>query len=233
MTARRLVLSFAELEVLWRSAPPDAPRPPGFAPVAAGDVEPALTAAAVTLAERGLLGPDGAHPALAADLAVLAAPEVAVSLTASRPGLDAVAVLALAGRRGAGLLRTDDAHVQLSAFLPSSLAVELARVVPAPVGPSPLPEPVELPLPALLDDGAGGPAASLHRRVAGALHATVAGRVTAPPVEWLWLHDGTGGGWVGLEPRGGPRARVVPVVPADLGAWLAPAVADVLAERAA
>lgn len=237
MTARRLLLRTDELEVLRRSATPHADLPPGFVLEPRGDVDAALAAAHAALARRGLVGPEGAHAALAADLRVLAAAEVAVLVRAERPGLQVRTVLAAAGRRGVGLLRTDDAHVQLSAFRAVDLGVELARVVPAPDGPA-LDAPVEMPLVALLADRPGGSASSLQARVAGSLRATVVSPRRCASVHWVWLHRRRGGGgWAGLhrapDHAGEPTARVVPVAPGDLGAWLAPAVAQVLAERAA
>lgn len=224
MTARRLLLSTAELEALRRVATPHADLPPGFALEARGDVDAALAR----------LGTP--HPTLVADLRLLAAAEAAVVLRAARPGLEATAFLAVAGTRGVGLLRTDDAHVQLSAFRSCELGVELARVVPAPTG-APVGAVVEVALAALLADRPGGRAAALHARSGGSLHATVVGRRPGASVQWVWLATRGGGAWAGLEPvvdgRPEPVARVVPVVPGDLGTWLGPGLAQVLADRSA
>ena len=75
-------------------------------------------------------------------------------------------------------------------------------------------------------------AEELLRRTAGSLSCLVLGRagsaVGAGQVSWL----ATDGGWVGLRPvlDGSPRrlVDVVPVQPADLGTWVAPAVAALL-----
>jgi hypothetical protein len=238
MTARRLLLTTAELELLRRRTVPVPVLPPGLdlRPLEGAGAARALAVAGEQLRQRGLLrGAVEPHPALAADLLLLAAAEVTVLVQAARPGLRGQAVLAVRGRRGVSLLRTDDAHVQLSAFRSSSLAVELARVVPAAVGAPPLAGPVQVPLADLLQDRPGGTARRLHARWAGALHATVLGRRPTLPLEWAWLTGPDGGGWVGLEPTAdrctAPHVRLVPAEPADLGAWLAPRVAQALAAQ--
>jgi hypothetical protein len=215
---RRLVLSADALELLRRRVlPPPLSLPPGFG--LAGP--PAASPAATLPAELEL--PDGrVHPSVAGDLELLARPQLAVLVRAALPGLEVTACVAVAGVRGACLLRTGDTAVQLSCFAAGELAGELTRVVPA--GPAPRRErpPEEVPLAELLD----GSAPSLRGRVAGTLHATVvgAGRVLGS-VEWVW----DGAGWIGLEPlpsRGGrPWARLVPVGPEDLPRWTAPYVA--------
>ncbi|MCW2681490.1 MAG: hypothetical protein JWM62_2891 [Frankiales bacterium] len=232
MTATRLLLSATALELVrQRALPAPLALPPGFAlePTGGGSTDEAvalLQQAGVALPVAG--GDWSVHPALADDLLVLAAPEVAVTVRAARPDLEVHACLALSGPRGAGLLRTGDTAVQLSAFSSVDLAAELARVVPAPIGQQASGEVEEVPLDVLLD----GTGSRLRGRSTGTLHATVfagprpdrAGGLVGS-VEWVW----DGHGWTGLEAlpsrAGRPWVRLVPVVPADLGAWVAALVA--------
>jgi hypothetical protein len=155
----------------------------------------------------------------------------------------------------AGVLTLPGGGLELSLAPDARLGIELARAVPdasAVTGPG-FSEgasgegPVRcrrLPL-GLLDDVAapkeGGSqpspdqsalAEELRRRTAGSLSCLVLGRagstVGAGQVAWL----ATDGGWCGLRPvvDGSPRrlVDVLPVQPADLGTWVAPAVAALL-----
>ena len=225
---RRLLLSAAELELLRRQVlPAPLSLPPGFTPV--GDDAPPATDGLVhtALRERDVMTEAGVHPAVAEDLRILAAPELAVTVRASRPGLDVTACVAVSGLRGAALLHTGGALVELSAFAAQHLARELGRVVPAPQAPARAAA-EEVPLDVLLSGGSG---ARLRSRVSGTLHASVLttaagdGGAVVGSVEWVW----DGGGWTGLEPlpsRGGrPWVRLAPVTPADLGTWLGPLLA--------
>jgi hypothetical protein len=229
VTARRLLLSTTDLELVRRQAlPPPLVLPPGFGlePTGTGSQDAAWD----RLRETGVVARDGAvHPAVADDLRVLAAPELAVTVRARVPGLEVHACLALSGPRGAGLLRTGDTAVELSAFRASSLPGELARVVPAPERSGAPAE--QVPLEVLLD-AAGS---RLHGRVTGTLHATVlagpregrAGGVVGS-LEWVW-----DGAWTGLEARpsraGRPQVGLVPVGPLDLAGWVAPLLAGAAA----
>lgn len=215
---RRLLLSADALETLRRQvlAPPLS-LPPGFALAGPPGAAPAV------VPPPGVLLPGGqVHPSVAGDLELLARPEVAVLLSAVRPGLAVTACVALAGDRGAALLRTDDTAVELSCFAAVDLAAELIRVVPAASGTGRARTVQEAPLDELLDDTAP----SLRGRVSGTLHAAVVrdGAVVGS-VEWVW----DGAGWIGLEPlvsrNGRPWARLVPVGPQDLPRWTAPYVA--------
>lgn len=219
MTARRLLLSPTALELIRTR-----PLPPGFVlePTGAESTQ----AAVVELQARGVIVDGVLHPAVAGDLEVLGAPELTVVVQAVVPGLEVHACLAVSGARGAGLLRTGDTVVQLSAFPAADVAVELARVVPAPVEGSASTTAEEVPLTALLDGTPG----RLQGRALGTLQATVlsAARLVGS-VTWLW----DGAGWVGLEAlpsrSGRPWVRLSPVLPADLGAWVAPLVAAAVA----
>lgn len=226
MTARRVLLSTTALELVRRRVlRHPLVLPPGFGLAATGSGS--LEAAVALLHHAGVALPDGddwrVQPAVAADLLVLACPELAVTVRAARPGLDVHACVAVSGPRAASLLRTGPTAVQLSALPATGLADELARVVPAPTG-RPAAAVEEVPLDVLLGDAAG----RLRGRVTGALHASVvaprAGGAVGS-VEWVW----DGAGWTGLEAlpsRGGrPWVRLVPAVPGDLGAWLAPLLA--------
>ena len=225
---RRLLLSAVELELLRREVlPAPLSLPPGFPPV--GDGEPPAPGgpARTALRERGVMTEAGVHPAVADDLRVLAAPDLAVTVRAFRPGLEVTACVAVSGLRGAALLHTGGAVVELSAFAAQYLARELARVVPAPRSPAHTAV-EEVPLDVLLSGGTG---TRLRGRVSGTLHASVLttaagdGGAVVGSVEWVW----DGRGWTGLEPlpsRGGrPWVRLAPVTPADLGTWLGPLLA--------
>ena len=231
MTAKRLLLSTTALELVrQRALPPPLVLPPGFslAPTGGGSLAAAEELLRTTGAAVPAQGGWEVHPAVADDLRVLAVPEVAVTVRAARPGLDVHACLALSGPRGAGLLRTGDTAVQLSAFPATDLAGELARVVPAPLADARPAATEEVPLDVLLD----GTGSRLRGRTTGTLHATVfaGARADRPAglvgsVEWVW----DGSAWTGLEAlpsrSGRPWVRLVPVQPGDLGAWLAGHVA--------
>lgn len=223
MTARRLLLSTTALELLRQRALPAAALPPGFGLEPTGDGS--LAAAEALLLRTGAAVPAepgwAVPPAVAGDLHVLARPDLAVTVRATRPGLEVHACLALSGPRGAGLLRTGDTAVQLSSFRAAGLADELARVVPAPL-PGAADVRGEVPLDVLLDGGS-----RRHARATGTLVASVVtgdARVVGS-VSWVWQ----GEGWSGLEAlparAGRPWVRLVPVQPADLGAWVAPLLA--------
>lgn len=242
MTARRLLLSTTGLELLRRLVLPEPLQlPPGFR-LGAGDADgtaraAALAAAAGPLREAGVVlpgEPPTVHSSVVADLQVLAAPEVAVTVRAARPGLDVTAVLAVSGLLGVGLLRTDTTVVRLSAFPAEELADELAGVVPAPTGERQAGAET-VPLDALLPGATAGGQAARLRSASGTLHATVVvGAREGRPggvvgsAEWAW----DGGGWTGLEPlpslEGRPQVRLVPVGPADLSRWVAGLVGTAL-----
>lgn len=232
--ARRLLLSATSLELLRRRVlERGASLPPGFALETTGTPDEAATGRALAaLRQQGVLrsGPAGesVHPAVADDLRILAAPELAVTVRSARPGLEVTSCVAVSGARGAALLRTGDTAVQLSAFAAVHLAGELARAVPAPATTCQPREAEEVPLDRLLH----GSPVPLRGPVTGTLHAVVvagsrptrsAGVVGT--VEWVCDRSG----WTGLEAlpsRGGrPWVRLVPVVPGDLAAWVAPLVA--------
>lgn len=232
--ARRLLLSATSLELLRRRVlEPGATLPPGFALESTGTPDNAGVGRALSALRReGVLrsGPAGesVHPAVVADLRILAAPELAVTVRAAHPDLEVTSCVAVSGARGAAVLRTGDTAVQLSAFAAVHLAAELARAVPAPATTFEPRQPQEVPLDRLLDLSP----VPLRAPATGALHAVVvtgarpdraAGVVGA--VEWVCDRSG----WTWLEPlpsRGGrPWVRLVPVVPGDLAVCLAPLVA--------
>jgi hypothetical protein len=167
-------------------------------------------------------------------------------LVTTRGRLDTVAVVAahgVAGTLGAGLVRVGDQLVELSLFDPVILSDELARVVPSAAGDTPAPAgktPVAIDLhelgAALAAGGVNGHAGPVGGAVVGSLQAVVADRpdedarlATVGTVVWLCGPDG----WVGLRPvvaaAGRRRVRLEPVGPDQLGSWVAPMVAGVLA----
>ena len=245
--ARRLVLSAAGWAVLTRGRLPDPL--PGFEPA---PVEPAdERAAAADLVARGVLQREDGRPvaAVAAQLEVLLAPAVTLRVHVDGPGGARRAWFAVGSGAVVGVLALTAGGVDLSMAPAVRLGAELARAVPdaaSVTGPRPpgerTPRPAgRVPL-ALLADAwdARGPAGDdelavvrdLERRTAGSLDCLVLGRtggqLGAGQVSWL----ATDAGWVGLRPvlDGAPRRLVdlVPVEPADLGAWVAPTVAALL-----
>ena len=236
MTAVRLLLGTDSLELLRRRVlAPALDLPPGFRSATAGAATPAaLDRAAAALRRDGVLtAQEEVSAPVAADLHVLAQPELAVLVRARRPGLDVTAAVAVRGGLGAGLLRTGPTAVQLSAFPASDLGAELARVVPTPF-PTAVPAArtaATVPLDALLEGStAGGAAGRLRAATTGTLRAVVVHRGgTAGSVTWVL----DGGGWTGLQPLpssdGRPQVRLVPVGPEDLVRWVAPLAAAALA----
>ncbi|MGY1914010.1 hypothetical protein [Blastococcus sp. SYSU DS0973] len=252
--ARRLLLTAAEWAVLvaeWPGAFPS-----GLPVEVPGSGQPNDAVAA--LVARGVLrapvgGPVEPVPAVAADLAVLRRPLLAVRLeTGGRTGRRH-GWFALGAEVVVVVLTLPDGGIELSLAPAAGLGAELARAVPeaaAVTGPTArggAPPTGALPL-GLLDAapaGRGGPpptaaeaalAGELLRRTAGSLDCLVLGGAGGPvgagQVSWL----ATDGGWVGLRPHPGGSPRrvvdVVPVRPADLGAWIAPTVAALLEGRA-
>lgn len=201
LRARRLTLAAAELEVLRRRT--GVPLPGDL--VAEAD-EAALAAAAAALAGRGVLAADGAaHPSVAANLAVLAAPELVVLTRVQHPDARVRAWHAVAGAAGASLIATSDRAVELSLFAAADLRRELLRAVPE--------------------------AGALAGEARGVLHGLVV-RPGTPPAAGQVLWWATPGGWLGARPepdrRGGRRLRLVPARREDYPGWLAPLVAEAL-----
>ena len=251
--ARRLTLTPAEWAVLAEGRLTDPP--PGFAAPEVSSSE--RDDAVASLVRRAVLlpaeeaGPARPVPAVAGNLEVLRRPVLGVRLdVAGRVGARS-AWFAVGTGFVAGVLALPGGGVELSLAPDVRLGAELARAVPdaaavtgfreEPAGPEGVAS-GRLPL-GLLDDGAtppdGSPTAAeaalaerLRRRTAGSLSCLVLGRaggsLAAGQVSWL----ATDAGWVGLRPLsdGSPRrlVDVVPVQPADLGTWVAPAVAALL-----
>lgn len=248
--ARRLVLTAAEWAVLvgGRLGGP----PPEFRPGPVGRADRDLAVAELT--RRGVLRSPGGGaaepvPAVAADLAVLHHPLLTVRLAVDGRGGTRHGWFAVGAGGVVGVLTRPAGGVELSLAPAAGLGAELSRAVPeaavvtgSATGGGALPAGV-LPL-HLLDAAPPGeqppPTAAeaaladeLLRRTAGSLRCLVLGRtgssLGAGQVSWL----ATDGGWAGLRPRpatASPRlVEVVPVRPADLGVWLAPTVAALLA----
>ncbi|RBY95269.1 hypothetical protein DQ237_14410 [Blastococcus sp. TF02-8] len=248
---RRLTLTAAEWSVLVTDRLSDLP--PAFepVPVAAADRERAVSS---LVQARVMVPPEGGAsdptPPVAADLAVLSRPLMTLRLEVRGRAGARQGWFALGPGVVVGVATLPEGGVELSLAPAVRLGAELARAVPEAAeltGPwrsveesdDDLPLAGRVPL-ALLAD-APSPGASedelalvraLERRTAGSLHCLVLGRAAADPVvaQVSWL--ATGSGWVGLRPRpdGSPRRLVdlVPVQPADLGTWVAPAVATLL-----
>lgn len=176
---------------------------------------PGFAATPDALRAPGLLLDGEVHPAVAATLAAVCAPEVGVVVW-SEVG-DLHAAVGVRGELGGGLLRAGASLIELSTWRATSLGAELARTLPR-LGAS-VATPVRLPLaevPGLPD-------------IVGTLRATV----VAPPavlgvVVWLAAADG----WLALEPAevvaGRRWADVRPVQPDELGRALAPYLAAAL-----
>lgn len=270
--AHRLALSGPEWRLLCQRA--GLRPPPGFG---ATDQPPGQESpdSAGSLAGRGVLRPDSVLelpvPAVAANLAVLAAPAAVVQVGVSVRGDGLRAVYAVRGPLGASLVTLPAGGVELSMFPAVDLGRELARCAPAPerlAAPDPvrtalgspaapsLPLSGRLPLAALTESAPawafGYPAAAAglgltraeaalataaSTRATGVLHALVVGgsgpagsrRMLAGQVVWL----ATGTGWVGVRPHPDGSGRqlvdLVPVGHPEIGGWLAPYLARILA----
>ena len=141
LAAHRLVLTAAEWALLLSVSAMKGP--PGFGPAMVD--EPALTAARDTLAERRAVAdsPEGMRDcvpvqSVAANLAILAVPDVMVQVEVAGPQFGLRAVYAVVGSVAASLFALDDGAVELSIFPAVSLGSELVRAVPSPAALSPL-----------------------------------------------------------------------------------------------
>jgi hypothetical protein len=254
--ARRLTLTPAEWAVLIDGRLTDLPpgvAAPQVAVAERDDAVASLLRREVLLPADGA-SPAVPVPAVAGNLEVLRRPVLSVRLDVTGRAGARHGWFAVASGFVAGVLALPGGGVELSLAPDVRLGAELARAVPeaasftgsgtpeAPAGIDTVPS-GRLPL-GLLDgvaspDVSGPPspdetalAEELLRRTAGSLGCLVLGRagkaVGAGQVSWL----ATDGGWVGLRPvlDGSPRrlVDVVPVRPADLGTWVAPAVAALL-----
>lgn len=249
--ARRLILTQAEWAVLVDGRLTDPP--PGLAVPGDADRDDAVA----SLLRREVLLPAAAAvpaepvPAVAGTLEVLRRPAFSVRLDVTGRAGTRQGWFAVGSGVVAGVLTLPGGGGELSLAPNVRLGAELARAVPdaaAVAGPD-NPEEAARPgaalsgrLPLGLLDGASPPAGStpdeaalaeeLLRRTAGSLSCLVlgwaGGSVGTGQVSWLAMD----GGWVGLRPLpdGSPRrlVDVVPVQPADLGTWVAPAVAALL-----
>ncbi|MEU4692534.1 hypothetical protein [Actinoplanes sp. NPDC023714] len=231
MTARRLVLSHAEMAELVARA--GVTLPPGLVPE---DVVP-----------KGDWSPEE-EQALAVNVAVLARPVVAVRMETAVPGRVLRGLFSVSGHLGASLFTLADASVELSLFNAIDLGPELLRAVPDPLS---LPDDtLSFALNPELGDGLWGTvdladlewqpwmpqrgddlAARARTVTRGSLSALITGRsadggVLAGQVAWLL----TGECWTGLRPLedGSRRVRLEPVDRADFPTWVAPHVTAIL-----
>jgi hypothetical protein len=255
--ARRLTLTRAEWAVLadgWRIGLPPGFAVAQVAVAERDEAVASLVGRGVLLPAEAE-GPVGPVPAVARTLEVLRRPVLSVRLDVAGRGGARHGWFAVGSGLVAGVLTLPGGGIELSLAPDVRLGGELARAVPdaaAVAGPGFPDEPAgtgavpsgRLPL-GLLDDVAWPPAGGtepspdeaalaeeLLRRTAGSLSCLVLGRagtaVGAGQVSWL----ATDGGWVGLRPvldgSTGRLVDVLPVQPADLGTWVAPAVAALL-----
>lgn len=251
--ARRLTLTGAEWAVLVAGRLTDLP--PGLG--VPEDAVPQRDDAAASLIRRGILLPaglaSGPVPAVAGTLEILRRPLLTVRVDVTGRAGTRHAWFAVGSGFVAGVLTLPGGGVELSLAPDVRIGAELARVVPdapAVTGPWVSEPPIGMGtllagrLPLGLLDGLSTPldrhptpeeaalAGELLGRTAGSLSCLVLGRtgesVAAGQVSWL----ATDGGWVGLRPLldGSPHRLVdiVAVQRADLGRWVAPAVAALL-----
>ncbi|MDQ1725125.1 MAG: hypothetical protein QOG52_2153 [Frankiaceae bacterium] len=252
MAARRLLLSVDELAVLCRE---HAVRlPPPFLPVrvGAGDAR-AREVAREHLVARGLL--DGAAgESVARNLGLLTASRVALRTDVVIDHESISSLIAIGEEAGATIAHAYRSAVELSLWPAGELPHEVSRLVPG-GGPRGDGRPVAIATRALI--GALGVAADrghdaaemllvregVQRRDAdqllhvaatthGSLHAIVTGRATGGTEavalgHVVWLLSGQG--WQGIRRLRVGDLALAPVVPADLGRWLAPYVAELVA----
>jgi hypothetical protein len=253
LAAHRLTLSAAEYRFLVDRL--GLSMPPGWEPRVAVGVS------TDDLVERGVLRGDEltVHPSVELNLGILAAPRVMLDTSATIGAQGLHSLHAVAGSLGASLFALADGGVELSLFAATALGQELIRAVPDSDGGSagvagrlPLTALHELGLAELQRDADPSAVAevlgtlalppeeaALAARVAGAANgalvcvitARVAGEVRSARVAWLHAD----GGWVGIRPdpdsSGRRMVRLEPVAREDLGVWVAPAVAEALADE--
>jgi hypothetical protein len=252
LAAHRLTLSAAEYRYLVERL--GLSMPPGWEPGVTTGVSPD------ELVERGVLrgDPPVVHPSVAKNLEILAHPKVMLDTTATLGGDGLHSVYAVVGSLGASLFALADGGVELSMFAATALGRELIRAVPdsdeqpaGSYGRLPLAALHELGLAELLRDAdpraveevlgtlrLPADEAALAVRVAGATNGVLVCMVTARVADEVrsarvaWLH--ADGGWVGIRPdpdsSGQRMVLLEPVAREDLGVWVAPYVAEALAD---
>ena len=213
--------------------------PPGWEPRAVGVAE----------------APGEVHPSVEANLNVLAHPRIMLDTSATIGPAGLHSVHAVAGSLGASLFALDDGGMELSLFPAVRLGQELIRAVPESGGSTlsgrlPVEALRELGLAELQRSadpravaevlaslGLATDEAAFATRVAaadGGLVCLITARVGAEVASGrvTWLH--AGGGWVGVTPdpdsSGRRMVRLDPVAREDLGVWVAPYVAEALAD---
>jgi hypothetical protein len=129
---RRLVLSASDLDALVRRTGAHLPPPFG----GSSDTGSSDTGSSDTGPfdagpfDAGPFDPGPVHPSLAANLSVLAHPDLLVRMDATLPEGVSRAVFTVAGSLGASLFAVADGAVELSMFAGASLGRELIRGVP-------------------------------------------------------------------------------------------------------
>ena len=253
MSARRVLLSVDEFAVAC--ADHDISLPIGYAPtVRAGaadaDVASAADAARAHLNARGISGP--ALAAVAHNLRLIAAARILVDTQIAGGDHGLRCLIALDDTVGATLIHSGDRGVELSVWPATALPHELRRIVPPTESALALPSVrilVDTLISALALDAHGhddaerllvnetGIAAAdaaelidLCAHARGSLHSTVLtatdGGVTAVAhVVWVL----TDAGWLGLRRSGHGAVETAPVTADDLGAYLAPTLAELVA----
>jgi hypothetical protein len=254
LAAHRLPLSAAEYRYLVERL--GLSMPPGWEPgVAPGVSTDDLVARGVLRGDGDLLA---VHPSVEMNLRILAHPRVMLDTSATLGADGLHSVHAVAGSLGASLFALADGGVELSMFAATALGQELIRAVPAAEdGPAgsygrlPLAALQELGLAELLRDAdpraveevlgtlrLPADEAALAVRVAAATNGVLVCVITARVADEVrsarvaWLH--ANGGWVGIRPdpdsSGRRMVRLEPVAREDLGVWVAPYVAEALAD---
>lgn len=252
LAAHRLPLSAAEYRYLVTQL--GLSMPPGWEPGLATGV------VTEDLIRRGVLRDAGVHPSVEKNLQILAHPKVMLDTSATIGAEGLHSVHTIAGSLGASLFALPDGGVELSMFAAADLGRELIRAVPeGAVSGEGRSNTVthsrtslrELGLAELMRDGdpaavrevlgrLGLPAAEaeLAKEIAGAADGGLVCVITAlvgadvRSARVVWLH--ADGGWLGIRPdpdsSGRDLVTLEPVARADLGVWVAPYVAEALAD---
>ncbi len=250
MSARRVALSVDEFAVVCEDHRISLPA--GYLPMlsgAAGDVAAAADVARAHLGERGITGP--ALAALADNLRLFATARILITTDIVVDDEQLHCLVGFDDTVGATLAHAGDRGVELSVWPAPELPHELRRIVPAmpewPHAPTVVLD-VDTLIAALaleqlgrhdgarmlIEDGVGAADAAeflaLSAGARGSLHTTILttaddGPAAVTHVAWIL----TQAGWSGLRRRGYGVIETVPVAPGELGAFVAPYLATLIA----